>query len=148
MAKTLLRYVRKHFQRIIKAIITIFIGAILLFVLGAWISYEIQENSYGRFNSFLPMSRALGYPMYLTTFFYLLGGCFGFFGLSMLVEKNSDGLSTLIGWAVIIWNICQEIDQVVRNPYPDSHFMDVLVGIVAVKLFWLYVKRFFPKELP
>ena len=148
MAKTLLQYVRKHFRRIIKAIITIFIGAIFLIVLGAWISYEIQENSYGRFNAFRPISETLRYPMYLTTFFYILGGCFVFFGLTMLVEDNADGISALIGWGVIIWNMCQEIYQVVRNPYPDSHFLDIVVGILAVKLFLLYVKRFFPKESP
>ena len=73
---------------------------------------------------------------------------FVFFGLTMLVEDNADGISALIGWGVIIWNMCQEIYQVVRNPYPDSHFLDIVVGILAVKLFWLYVKRFFPKESP
>lgn len=140
-------HVRKNFRKIIKAVTCIIFGIIILLVFGL-VSYVIQENSYGRYNDLRPLAEALGNPMSLTTFFYILGGCFGFFGLTMLVENNSDGLSKIIGWAVIIWNIFQEIYQVVRNPYPDSHFLDIVVGILAVKLFWLYVKRFFPKMPP
>ncbi len=148
MVKKFLTYVRNNFRQIIKAIYCILIGSLVFFVFGMWISYQIQENSYGRFNGFQPISNALGYPMYLTTFCYLLGGCLGFFGIAMLGQPDPDELSKIIGWTVIVWNICQEIDQIIRNPYPDSHIMDIIVGTLAVKIFWLYVKRFFPKQSP
>lgn len=128
-----------------------FLGFITLFGCGGT-SFFIQENVYDHQNVLLPVSDAMGSPMSLTSFFYILGGLLGFYGFLVLImstERKPGDLQKIAMKNMVFvnaFNIMYEVIQVFIQPYPDKNMLDIGLGLLATIIFWIIVNFYFPKR--